>query len=100
MRPYDLGLFTETAQGALHHFVGAGVGEQDQDIRRTDPLVHAALHFAEDLGFEYLSASNKIEFESACKRFTTSKQTEKPMLFECFVDSDDESTALNIIQNR
>lgn len=57
-------------------------------------------HFAEDLGFEYLSASNKIEFESACKRFTTSKQTEKSMLFECFVDSDDESTALNIIQNR
>ena len=57
-------------------------------------------HYAEDLGFEYLSASNKEELEESCVRFTTPELTEKSMLLECFVTSEDESTALNIIQNR
>ena len=57
-------------------------------------------HFAEDLGFEYLSATNKKDFEQACKRFTTLVVTEKPIIFECFVAPNEESLALNIIQNR
>lgn len=76
-----------------------------------DPYVAAAGHFgqqstnlvknyAENLGFEYLSASNKDEFEKSCKRFVISNATEKPIIFECFVDSKDESKALNIIHNR
>ena len=57
-------------------------------------------NFAEDLGFEYLNASNKEEFEKAYKDFISPKLTEKPIVFECFVAPQDESTALNIIQNR
>ena len=57
-------------------------------------------HFAEDLGFEYLAASNKEEFEKAYQRFVSLEITEKPIVFECFVTPDEESTALNVVQNR
>ena len=51
-------------------------------------------HYAEDLGFEYLCASSKEEFLAAVERFTTPEQAERPMLFEVFTDSQDESDAL------
>ena len=57
-------------------------------------------HFAEDLGFEYLSASGKEEFEIVYKRFTTTAHMDKPMLMECFVEPKSESIALNLIHNR
>ena len=75
------------------------------------PYVSAAGHFgsksrrlvksfAEDLGFEYLTASSKYEFAKVYGRFVTPQITEKPLLFECFVDADDDIKALNIIHNR
>lgn len=51
-------------------------------------------HYAEDLGFEYISASSKDEFNSVYQRFVTADMTDKPMLFEVFTDSRDESDAL------
>ena len=51
-------------------------------------------HYAEDLGFEYMSASSKDEFNSVYQRFVTADMTDKPMLFEVFTDSRDESDAL------
>lgn len=42
-------------------------------------------HFAEDLGFEYLSAVNKEEFIGCMDKFVSDKLTDKPILFECFV---------------
>lgn len=51
-------------------------------------------HYAEDLGFEYMSASSKDEFNSVYQRFVTADVTDKPMLFEVFTDSKDESDAL------
>ena len=57
-------------------------------------------HYAGDLGFEYLAASNKDEFEKAYQRFVSPEITEKPIVFECFVTPDEESTALNVVQNR
>lgn len=56
-------------------------------------------HFAEDLGFEYMSASNKDEYLSNLDRFTTSEHLSKPILFEVFTNSDDESNALYLIQH-
>ena len=56
-------------------------------------------HYAQDLGFEYLSASDKEEFLCMAERFTTGEDTEKPMLFEIFTDSDKESEALSRIRN-
>lgn len=55
--------------------------------------------YATDLGYEYLSASNKAEFESAVERFLTPEMTDKPMLLEVFTETDDESNALKQILN-
>ena len=56
-------------------------------------------HFAEDLGFEYLAASDKSSFFDVKDRFL-SKDSDKPILFEVFVNDADEGIALNIIHNR
>lgn len=56
-------------------------------------------HYAEDLGFEYLSASTKEECEAHFERFLTPSGTERPMIFEVFTDSANESLALKTIQN-
>lgn len=76
-----------------------------------DPYVAAAGHFAkqstslvrhyaEDLGFEYLQATNKEEFEKEYSRFVSPEMTEKPIVFECILTPKEESTALNVVQNR
>lgn len=54
-------------------------------------------HFAEDLGFEYLSANNKTEFENIYSRFISPELTDKSILFEVFTNSQDESDALSIM---
>ena len=75
-----------------------------------DPFVAAAGHFgkkspvlvkhmAEDLGFEYLSASSKEEFDEVKASFLREKSV-KPILLEAFIDAEDEGMALNIIHNR
>jgi 2-succinyl-5-enolpyruvyl-6-hydroxy-3-cyclohexene-1-carboxylate synthase len=56
-------------------------------------------HYAQDLGFEYLFAETKEEFEQVYKRFLYPKITDKPMLFEAFTNSEDESNALEKIMN-
>lgn len=56
-------------------------------------------HYAEDLGFKYLSASNKDEFLAVYKEFVTPEQQPQPMLFEVFTDSKDESDALEMMCN-
>ena len=50
--------------------------------------------YATDLGYEYLSASNKDEFNAVVDRFLTPKLTDKPILLEVFTETDDESNAL------
>ena len=54
-------------------------------------------HFASDLGFDYLQATNKIEFMSAVDRFVSPTIGEKPVIFEVFTTSEDESNAIKII---
>lgn len=56
-------------------------------------------HYAEDLGFEYLCASTKDEFLAAIERFAIPEQSERPMLFELFTDSKDESDALEVMHS-
>ena len=51
-------------------------------------------HYAEDLGFTYLAASNKEEFLQNVKVFTDARMTDKPILFEVFTDTEDENAAL------
>ena len=56
-------------------------------------------HYAEDLGYEYLSASNKEDFEQVYARFVTPELTGKPMVFEVFTQVKDENDALYQIYN-
>lgn len=49
--------------------------------------------YAGNLGFEYLTASNKEEFAKVYKRFITKELTERPMLFEIFTNTKDETEA-------
>ena len=55
-------------------------------------------HYAEDLGFLYLSASNKEECTGCFEQFLNPTITDKPILFEVFTNSEDESLALKMIQ--
>lgn len=50
-------------------------------------------HYAGDLGFEYLVASDKESFASASERFTESQMGDKPMLLEIFTRDADEVEA-------
>ena len=56
-------------------------------------------HYAQDLGFEYLSASTKEEFIQSADRFVAPEITDRPILFEVFTDSKDESDALRAVHN-
>lgn len=56
-------------------------------------------HYATDLGFEYLSASDKQSFEENSKKFIDVNYSDKPIVFEVFLDWKDESDALKAIRN-
>lgn len=54
-------------------------------------------HFAQDLGFTYLTASTKEEYLTQLEQFINPEPTEKPIIFEVFTTDKDESQALKII---
>ena len=56
-------------------------------------------HFAEDLGYEYISATNKEEYLDKLDKFISPKITDRSMVFEVFTDSKDESDAIYMINN-
>lgn len=53
--------------------------------------------YSEALGFEYLSASNKEEYLDKVRHFCDSSIGEKPILFEVFTDTINETAALKQI---
>ncbi len=56
-------------------------------------------HYAEDLGFHYISASNKEEFLKNANIFVNPNITSKPIVFELFTNPEDESNAIELIRN-
>lgn len=55
-------------------------------------------HYASDLGFKYLSASSKEEYLEKLPIFLSDKDAERPIVFEAFTDSKDESNALKLLR--
>lgn len=55
-------------------------------------------HYAEDLGYEYHSASTKEEFLANMKYFVAPEIGKKPMIFEVFTDTEGESSAIEIMR--
>lgn len=75
----------------------------------TDTYIAAAGHFgnqskefvksvAQSLGFEYLTASSKEEFNEVYQRFILPSVTDNPMIFEIFTDTESESEALRLMK--
>lgn len=65
-------------------------GEKSQELLK---------HYAQDLGFQYLSANDKTSFLAAMKEFTATEHKEKPILFEVFMDEHEDVSALDLIQS-
>lgn len=75
----------------------------------TDDYIAAAGHFgsksptlikdyATNLGFKYMSASNKQEFQNVYSEFISLEMFDKPLLFEVFTNDEDEAFAYKHIQ--
>lgn len=56
-------------------------------------------NYAENLGYDYLKAANKEEFISGIEHFLSPHIGDRPILFEVFSETDDESNALETILN-
>ncbi|OEY65162.1 thiamine pyrophosphate-binding protein [Marinobacter sp. X15-166B] len=56
-------------------------------------------HYAQDLGFKYISASSKEEYEAVYGEFLTKNTSGQSIVFEVFTDSEEESRALEMIRN-
>lgn len=56
-------------------------------------------HYAQDLGFEYLSATSKEEFEVTYTTFVTPEKINSPILFEIFTSEINERDSLELITN-
>ncbi|MFI3265743.1 MAG: thiamine pyrophosphate-binding protein [Rikenellaceae bacterium] len=56
-------------------------------------------NLAQNLGYEYITASNKDEFNAVYERFITPEILDKPIIFEVFTTTEEESEALRLISN-
>jgi len=56
-------------------------------------------HYAEDLGYEYMSASGKEEYLGNLDRFVDPAHADRSIIMEVFTDSKDESDAVYMINN-
>ena len=56
-------------------------------------------NYAENLGYEYLTANSKESFLAVVNRFLTPEITDRPILFEVFTETQEESDALEMILN-
>ena len=65
---------------------GGHFGQQSKDFLK---------HYCEDLGFEYLTASDKNEFQTAMQRFLIPEVTDKSMVLEIFTKSENDNNAFD-----
>lgn len=78
-------------ESADEYIAAAGhYGKQSRDLIR---------HYAIDMGFEYFCAENKEEYLEQLDHFVTLEKLDKPIVFEVFTDSEDESNALQSLRN-
>ena len=89
-------LFKQTNTITCINDIESYISAKDHFGHQSSKLVR---HYAEDLGFKYLSASNKEEFTQIYPQFTTPEITEKPIIFEVFTDVENENEALKRMWN-
>lgn len=81
-------LFGEQADNYIA--AGGHYGNQSKELVR---------HYTEDLGFDYISASSKSEFEEYSPQFLKAENSSKPLIFEIFTTQSDENEAIHTIRN-
>ena len=74
----------------LYFAAGGHYGKQSKELVN---------HYAEDLGFEYMSASSKDEYLEHLDVFCNDQIGDKPIIFEVFTNPSEESEALHMIRN-
>lgn len=86
------GHYAETFRDDADMYIGAAghFGNKSPDLVK---------NYAKDLGFQYLSASNKEEFLQNQSVFTDANIGDRPILFEVFTDSESETSALEVMRN-
>lgn len=83
---------------------GAVFGERTEDYIAAgrhygNQSTELVKHYAQDLGFKYITARTKNEFLTAYKEFVNPEIVDQSILFEVFTDSNSESDALQSIRN-
>ncbi len=92
------------AEFRRYNHVAAHFGDQADDFiaaaghygNKSKNLIR---HYAQDLGFKYISAASKEEFDSVYGEFLTKETLDQSVVFEVFTDSEEESRALEMIRN-
>ena len=80
------GLAFSTQERDLFFCAGGHNGNQSRTVIK---------HFAEDLGFEYISAETKDEYLEKVKHFIDPEYKDKPIFFEVFIKMEDDDIAYN-----
>lgn len=55
-------------------------------------------HYAQDLGFKYFSANNKDQFLNNIDYFVAAEHSDKPMLFEVFLDDHEDVSSIDFLK--
>jgi 2-succinyl-5-enolpyruvyl-6-hydroxy-3-cyclohexene-1-carboxylate synthase len=56
-------------------------------------------NMSQELGFRYMSAKNKDEFQHVVQDFVSLDTNDKPLLFECFTEMSDDANSVEIVGN-
>ena len=82
----SIGSFFEAKEADRFFAAGGHNGNQSRKL---------LCHMAEDLGFEYIAAETKEEFIKNLGHFISDEKYDKPILFEVFVNPEDDDIAYN-----
>ena len=96
--------------GEFHLYPHRAMGIYDKDHNKINEFIAAGghtgakskllvKHYAEDLGFRYLTASSKTEFITQLPTFLDEENKTQSILFEVFTDVEEENNALHMIRN-
>ena len=84
-----------------YRFIEKNINPRSEHIYSSEQLAEAVDSFhlnAEDLGYEYITASTKEKFLHQVGRFLNPEIGDKPMIFEVFTESQDGSESIKIMR--
>ncbi|MBR5407631.1 MAG: thiamine pyrophosphate binding domain-containing protein [Lachnospiraceae bacterium] len=89
-------LYNHYATTVIKNNIGEYIAAAGHNGNKSRKLIK---NYAEELGFEYICADSKESFEKNFGVFISPRMTEKPILFELFIENSSESEALELMHN-